>query len=360
MRPAHATGLSEHHIAYVRDHFSFMGDFMRQTLLTLITSICLVAPVFADGGHAHHAVPTLKNQTTTTVTIQDNVVTLTFGPIDLPASHEGELASSMPKHNFQLPKDMYMVGYKTAVFTKEGKPLPKNYLHHVLMLNNDKPSVSCPGEPLFFAGAGLEMTETRFPDGYGVKLAKGDHLMSIVAFYHGAPITKDVMATFTMYMAPEGAPIKEMDVYQVGVNIVCFSKFSQRGPDQTDEGIEIRSGVRVHSAPLKFSMDGCVKFAYPHGHDELLMIGLDNTTKKQTLLRTVPDVAQDGTFLQFQPHQVYADSQGFPVTKADDYEMVMVHHHPLQKHEAQHGMGNYLLYMTPGACPATPGTPLAK
>jgi hypothetical protein len=265
----------------------------------------------------------------------------------------------MPKHNFQLPKDMYMVGYKTAVFTKEGKPLPKNYLHHILMLNNDKPSVSCEGEPLFFAGAGLEMTEARFPAGYGVKLAKGEHLMSIVAFYHKAPITKDVMATFTMYMAPEGASVKEMDVYQVGINIVCFSKFSQRGPDQTDEGIEINTGVQVHRAPLKFSMDGCVKFAYPHGHDELLMIALDNKTKKQTLLRTVPDVSQDGTFREFLPHQVYKDSQGFPVTKADDYEMVMVHHHPLQKQEAQHGMGNYLLYMTPGACPTTPNSDIS-
>ena len=178
---------------------------MRQTLLTLLASICLVTPVFADGGHDHHAIPTLYHQTTTAVTFEDNTVTLTFGPIDLPAGHDGDLAASMPKHNFQLPKDMYMVGYKTAVFTKEGKPLPKNYLHHILMLNNDKPSVSCEGEPLFFAGAGLEMTEARFPAGYGVKLAKGEHLMSIVAFYHKAPITKDVMATFTMYMAPEGA-----------------------------------------------------------------------------------------------------------------------------------------------------------
>ncbi len=333
---------------------------MRQALFTLLAGICLVTPALADGGHDHHAVPTLSHQTTTTVTYEANTVTLTFGPIDLPAGHDGDLAASMPKHNFQLPKDMYMVGYKTAVFSKEGKALPKNYLHHILMINNDKPSVSCEGEPLFFAGAGLEMTETRFPEGYGVKLAKDDHLMSIVAFYHKAPITKDVMATFTMYMAPEGTPVKEMDVYQVGVNIVCFSKFSQRGPDQTDEGIEITTGVKVHTEPLKFSMDGCVKFAYPHGHDELLMIGLDNKTKKQTLLRTVPDVTQDGTFLEFRPHQVYKDSQGFPVTKADDYEMIMVHHHPLQKQEAQHGMGNYLLYMTPGACPTTSNAPLAK
>ena len=323
---------------------------MNWILVALIT-VLMGSPVYADGGHDHHAVPTLKNQTTTTVTVKDDTITLTFGPIDLPTSHDGELAASMPKHNFQLPKDVYVVGYKSAVFSKDGKQLPKNYLHHILMLNNSKPSVSCPGEPLFFAGAGLEMTEARFPEGYGVKLAKGDHLMSVVAFYHKAPPTKDVMATFTMQIAPESKLVKEMDVYQVGVNIVCYSKFGQRGADQTDEGIEIKHGVQVHSAPLKFLMDGCVKFAYPHGHDELLMIALENKTRKQTLLRTVPDVDLDGTFREFQPHQVYKDGQGFPVTQADDYQMVMVHHHPLQKQEFQHGMGNYLLYMTPGACP---------
>ena len=316
-------------------------------------------PALADGGHQHHAVPTLNNQVTTKVTIDSDAVTLTFGPVDLPSAHDGDLAASMPKHVFQLPKDMYMIGYKSAVFTKDGKALPKNYLHHILMLNNDKPSVSCPGEPLFFSGAGLEMTEARFPDGYGVKLAKGQNLMSVVAFYHKAPTTKNVMASFTMYMAPEGKPIQEMDVYQVGVNVVCYSKFAQRGPDQTDEGIEIKSGVQVHTAPLKFSMDGCVKYAYPHGHDELLLIALENKTKKQTLLRTVPDVSLDGTFLEFQPHQVYKDATGFSVTTADDYEMVMVHHHPLQKEEFQHGMGNYLLYMTPGVCHGA-NTALAK
>ncbi len=304
----------------------------------------------ADGGH-HHEVPTLKNQTTTTVTIQDNKVTMTFGPIDLPAGHAGDLAASMPKHYFKLPEDMYMVGYKTAVFTKEGTPLPQNYLHHILLINTGKESVSCDGEPLFFAGAGLEMTEAKFPKGYGVKLGKDKRLMSVVAFYHKAPPTKDVMATFTMEMAPKGEPIQEMDVYQVGVNIVCYSKFKERGPDQTDEGILINPGVTVHTAPLKFKMDGCVKFAYPHGHDELLLITLDNKTTNQTLLRTVPDVGQDGTFLAFQPHQVYKDGKGFSVNTKDDYEMTMVHHHPLQNKNEHHGMGNYLLYMTPGTCP---------
>jgi len=283
--------------------------------------------------------------------MQGNMVTLTFGPIDLPSAHDGELAASMPKHIFELPKDMHLVAYRSAVFTKDGKPLPRQYLHHILLINVDKESVSCPGEPLFFAGAGLEMTEARFPAGYGVKLEKGKRLMAIVAFYHKAPPTKDVMASFTMEMAPEGTPIQEMDVYQVGVNVVCYSKFGQRAKDETDEGMEIRPGVNVLSAPLKFRMDGCVKFAYPHGHDELLLIALEDKTRGKTLLRTVPDVAPDGSFLAFQPHQVYKDDRGFSVYTRNDYEMTMVYHHPLHASQAQHGMGNYLLYMTPGACP---------
>ena len=321
---------------------------IRFVVIVLMVLAC-ARPAFADATH-NHAVPTLQNQTKTTVTTQGNTVTLTFGPIDLPSGHDGDLAASMPKHFFELPRDRYLVGYKSAVFTKDGRPLPQQYLHHVLLINTDKDSVSCPGEPLFFAGAGLEMTEARFPTGYGVKLEKGKKLMAVVAFYHKVPPTKDVMATFTMEMAPEGAAVAAMDVYQVGVNIVCYSKFRARGKGETDEGMEIAPGVSVLSAPLKFRMDGCVKFAYPHGHDQLLLIALENKTTRQTLLRTVPDVTQDGTFLAFQPHQVYKDGRGFSVTTRDDYEMTMVYHHPLHDPQVQHGMGNYLLYMTPGVC----------
>ena len=332
---------------------------MIRVLLTTLILLGVMSPLLADG-HDDHAIPTMPSTGDTKITIDDQMVTLTFGPVDLPTSHDGDLASSMPKKVFQLPDDTYMIGYKSEVFTKDGQPLPKNYLHHILMLNNDKPSVSCDGEPLFFAGAGLEMTEARFPDGYGVKLGKGQNLMSVVAFYHKAPPTKDVMARFTMYVAPKGTTVQEMEVYQVGVNIVCYSKFGQRASNQTDEGIEITPGVSVQSSPLKFNMDGCVKFAYPHGHDELLMVALENKTTNETLLRTVPDVDADGTFRDFKPHQVYRNGKGFAVTKQDEYEMVMVHHHPLHNLNTHHGMGNYLLYMTPGGCQPPAKTATAR
>ena len=325
---------------------------MKRILSSLVVFLTLVGTTPAAENHNHHhdTVPTLKHQGKTTVTIEGNTVKLTVGPIDLPVEHAGELAASVPIYYFTLPRDMYLVKFKSAVFTKDGATLPNNYLHHILMINTSRDSVSCPGEPLFFAGAGLEMVDSRFPPGYGVKIRKDDKLMMVTAFYHKAPPTKDVMATFTMEMAPEGTPMQDMDVYQVGVNIVCYSKFGERGPEQTDEGIEIKPGVTVLSAPLKFRMDGCVKFAYPHGHDELLLITLDNKTKKQTLLRTMPETTQDGTLIAFRPHQVYRDPRGFPITKQDEYEITMVYHHPIHDQRVQHAMGNYLLYMTPGAC----------
>jgi len=317
-----------------------------------VLALVLSGTALADGSHSGHVVPTLSGQPATTVTYEGNRVTVTFGPVDLPSGHDGELAASLPKHVFKLPDDMTMVGFRSSVFLKDGTPLPRQYLHHILLINQDKDSVSCPGEPLFFAGAGLEMTEARFPSGYGVKLAKGQKLMAIVAFYHGVPPTKDVMASFTMEMAPKGAVLQALDVYQVGVNTVCYSQFPKRRTDETDEGIEVRPGVQVDKAPLTFSMDGCVKFAYPHGHDQVLLIALENRTAQRTLLRTVPDVGPDGAFLSFLPHQIYRNAQGFSVNTHDDYEVVMVHHRPLHDPQPNHGMGNYLLYMTPGECPA--------
>ncbi|MEK6763746.1 MAG: hypothetical protein AABY96_13635 [Nitrospirota bacterium] len=317
-------------------------------------ALVLTGTALAGGTHGAHEVPQLLAQPKTIVTYEGNRVTVTFGPVDLPSGHDGELAASLPKHVFGLPEDMTMVGFQSSVFLKDGTLLPRQYLHHILLINQNKDSVSCPGEPLFFAGAGLEMTEARFPSGYGVKLAKGQKLMAIVAFYHGVPPTKDVMASFTMEMAPKGAVLQALDVYQVGVNTVCYSQFPKRRADETDEGIEVRPGVQIDRAPLKFRMDGCVKFAYPHGHDQVLLIALENKTAQRTLLRTVPDVAPDGAFLSFLPHQIYHSAQGFGVNRDDAYEVVMVHHRPLHDPQPNHGMGNYLLYMAPGECPSTP------
>ena len=321
------------------------------SLFTVLTITLATAhdPASHDSHHEPQ-IPKLK-QGTTKVTLEPETVTITFGPMDLPVPHSGDLAASMPKHFFALPEDRYMIGYKTEIFTMDGKTLPQEYLHHILLLDMDQESISCPGEPLFFAGAGMEMQETRFPRGYGVKLDPTHKLMALVAFYHKAAPTKNAMARFTIYTAPKDQTIQPMEVYQVGVNVVCYSKFDQRPSNQSDEGIEIKPGVQVMKEPLKFLVDGCVKFAYPHSHNGALLIALENQTRQKTLLRTVPDVMADGTLLGFSDRQIYSDPVGFPVSTKEDYQMVLVHHRPLHLDGDIRGMGNYLLYMTREPCP---------
>src|SRR5205807_10619182 len=115
------------------------------------------------------------------------------------------------------------------------------------------------------------------------------------AFYHKVPPTKDVFATFTMDLAPDGSAVKPVKAYTVGVNVVCYSQFDQRPANESDEGRVLKVGfVQVDSKPLKFKVDGCIKYAYPHGHDGLLLIALDNKSTNQTLLRNVPDADANG------------------------------------------------------------------
>jgi hypothetical protein len=294
-----------------------------------------------------------ERETKTHVSIKSTDLTITFGPIDLPAPHAGDFAASMPKHYFVLPEDIVVGGFTSTISTEDGTPLPHSYLHHLLLINTDKESLSCPGEPHIVAGTGLEMANAQFPPGYGVRLKRGTHLMAVAAFYHDVPPTKGVIATLTLQLRQRGMNLSPLDAYHIGVNVGCYTQLNQRAVDETDEGIALTDGVFFRSRSFSFSREGCVKFAYPHGHDYLVAIVLDNKTRGQTLLRTTPRVSSQGQMLSFAEHQIYRDSAGFTINTEDTYQLTMVYHTPLHEHAIHYGMANYILYFEPGACPTS-------
>ena len=67
---------------------------MNRALLSMVMLLMVTSTVYADGGHDHHAIPTMPSLGDTKITIDDHTVTLTFGPVDLPTGHDGDLASS--------------------------------------------------------------------------------------------------------------------------------------------------------------------------------------------------------------------------------------------------------------------------
>jgi hypothetical protein len=295
--------------------------------------------------------PTLLNEVKSTVTVMSNAVTVTFGPIDISSRNDDHGPAGMPKHVFTLERDVSVVGFKLAVFTKDGNPLPRHYLHHISLWDMSRESTFCPGAPYNFAGAGMELTDASFPHGYGVTLKKGSTILAIAHFYHDVPAVKDVMASITLKIAPDGMSVAPMVAYHVSVNADCHTKVFERPKDETDEGIQLQSGLQIRSNVIKFRVGGCVKAAFAHGHDQLALITLEDKSTGWTLLRTVPSVASDGTFLGFAPHQVFTDKVGFPVSPTHEYEMTMVYHQLLHDKHRRHGMADYLMFMTPGPCP---------
>ncbi len=336
---------------------------MNQVALALLAVFALTGYVFAgETGNdsllispnqsASTRLPTLLGQTKATVKIEGITVTITFGPVDLPSGHDMHTAANMPQHMFTLPKEMSLIAFRSAVFTKDGKILPRQYLHHISVLNMDRESPYCKGMPYLVAGSGMEMYAARFPEGYGLKLAKGTRLLAVAGFYHRVPPAKDVMASFAMEMAPEGTAVQPLEAHNASVSVDCYGNWeTKRAKDETDEGIVLQPGVLVRTVPVKFYIEGCVKFAYPHGHDYLVLFTLENKTTRRTLLRTMPSVAPDGTLRGFPVEQVYADAAGFSVNASDDYEVTMIYHRPLQDDGPRFGMANFFLYMTPGPCP---------
>src|SRR2546422_5516731 len=118
------------------------GSMVRLVLILSVLLLFVASPVLAEVNSHGHAQSPFQPKAITTVTLQGNALVLTFGPIDLPAGHSGDLASSLPIHSFKAPKDMTVTGFRSRIFTKDGKELPGQYLHHILLQNLEEKSLS--------------------------------------------------------------------------------------------------------------------------------------------------------------------------------------------------------------------------
>ncbi len=65
-----------------------------RVMMGVVLVLILTGTALAGGTHSAHEVPQLLAQPKTMVTYEDNRVTVTFGPVDLPSGHDGELAAN--------------------------------------------------------------------------------------------------------------------------------------------------------------------------------------------------------------------------------------------------------------------------
>src|SRR3989442_10209846 len=112
-----------------------MGGSMARIALILSVLFFVAPPVFAESNSHGHAPAALQPKGTTAVTLQGDALVLTFGPIDLPARHSGNLASSLPagrsdRKRTHLNSSHVRISYAVFCFKK------KKHTQHMLHLQH--------------------------------------------------------------------------------------------------------------------------------------------------------------------------------------------------------------------------------
>src|SRR5260370_9958113 len=91
------------------------GSMVRLVLILTVLLLFVASPVLAEVNSHGHAQTPFQPKAITTLTLQGDALVLTFGPIDLPAGHSADLASSLPMHSFRAPKDMTATGFRSRI-----------------------------------------------------------------------------------------------------------------------------------------------------------------------------------------------------------------------------------------------------
>jgi hypothetical protein len=256
----------------------------------------------------------------------------------------------MLMQTFALPRDITIIGYRAAVFTKNGMQLPLKHLHHISVLNMSHPSAFCQNGYYLLAGTGAELSEGMFPHGFGVMVSKSSKLLAVGELYTQDDNIDDLMVSFELVLDPLGSERRGLDTLHISVTADCYEKLARASPEETEQGLMLPHGMVLRSVPVQFGQRVCVRYAHAHAHDYVVLMLLENKTRHLTLIRNVPNVSKHGMLRAFPADQVYSNEHGFEVEPLDEYELTMAYHRPLQDKGVRYAMASYLLYFTKGRC----------
>ena len=257
---------------------------MRRIAVWLCAFLFVASPAQADSnghtdnGHTGHTTD-FPSKGTTKVTLENNTLVLTFGPIDLPAGHSGELASSLPIHFFKAPKDMVVTGYRSRIFQKMEGSFPASTSITFCCKILKRRACRVRESPRTLPVPVLRSLTQNSRPATACRSKKAASWSPSLRFYRKVPPTKDAIATFTMDLAPEGAEVKPVKVSHRRRQCGSATANSQTAFESNRRGHRAQGRlVQVDSKPLKFTVGQMVvKYAYPHGHDGLLLIALDDS-----------------------------------------------------------------------------------
>jgi len=238
-----------------------------------------------DMGHMHHGgfmQQGMHHAVAKGVTLDAKVdaarhtVTLSVGPMNLPAHTSHMKMPQPPDLVWEVPMDGWLLAYHPRLVDANGA-VPGTVLHHVAFWNENRADFLCPNKEEHIFGAGSEMTDWAEVLGYGYRVQKGDKIRVETMMYNPTATSYDkvsleVQIPYADANSGSGAKMIQ-NVYPAWMDVASCG----------NSGYDLPAGKSEKTGMVTVKYDGMLLGVGGHLHDYGKQISLQDVSRKETV-----------------------------------------------------------------------------
>jgi hypothetical protein len=223
-------------------------------------------------------------------------VVIQSGPYALPAmmgeGHHGHHMEghATPLFGFAWPVTGWLRGFSVAVVDGSGRPLPRELLHHMNLLNLDRRQLLDPAVERVLA-AGHETGPVLLPASVAIPLGPGTRLGLMAAWHNpGMETVDDVWLKVTLRWTPANQNPRPIAVLPVA--------FDADYQVATSDAYDLPAGRSFQSREFIMPIDGHLVIAGGHLHDYGIALRLEEVETGRVILELKADTTDAGTLCE--------------------------------------------------------------
>lgn len=265
--------------------------------------------------------------TTVRVDSSRHELVVTAGPFMLPSmppmadgAMDHGAAHDTPVHNFAWPMDGWLRGFKIEIVDSNGNALPRELMHHIVILNYDRRQlVYSAAERLF--GAGTETEDASVPRSIGVPLKANTNLGMYIAWHNQTRHDLNgVMLRLTMQWIPKSQNPRPLDVLPMYMDV----NLTVGGTNTFD----VPPGHSTKSYEFTLPVNGRLLAVGGHLHMYGEVVRLEDVQSGKVLTKVEPKVDSKGNVIKMGRQLFGVRGNGLRLRAGHRYRVVAEYNNP--------------------------------
>lgn len=258
-------------------------------------------------------------------------VTVRAGPFTIPANHGSSASPTGHDHQapgtqtpflrFPWPVTGWLRGFSMAVTGGDGRPLPRQLIHHVNMMNLERRALLYDAVERTLA-AGSETGDVELPRSVGFPMQAGTAMGIAAAWANDThEDIEGVHLVVTLRWSPTNLNPRPLDVLPLYLDV------NYRGPGQT-VSFDLPPGRTARSFEFTLPLDGRLLGAGGHLHDHGVELLLEEVDASRRVVRLKARTGPDGKLQEVERRLFGVTGDGIRLREGRRYRLTAVYDNP--------------------------------